>query len=63
MKFSTLYTNGHRNPLGIRQTILTWVENDGEHIHENYDAVTGEGLCCPYFSRSCTFIMEFVLNF
>ncbi len=47
----------------IRQTILGWVEKDGSCIHENYDPTTGEGLCCAYFSWSCTFVMEFILHF
>ena len=48
---------------GIRDTILTWVENDGECIHENYNSTTGEGLFCSKFSWSCVFVMEFILNF
>lgn len=48
---------------GIRDTILTWVENDGEFIHENYNSTTGEGLFFPKFSWSCVFVLEFILNF
>ena len=47
----------------IRDTILTWVENDGEFVHENYDAKTGKGLCQKYFSWSCVFVREFIFNF
>ena len=44
----------------IKDTILTWVENDGDYIHENYDAKTGEGLCYPEFSWSSVFVREFI---
>lgn len=47
---------------GIRDTILNWVYEDGEHVHENYDAKTGEGLCCDHFSWSCVFVRELLLN-
>ncbi len=47
----------------IRQTILGWVENDGDCIHENYNSTTGEGLFCTKFSWSAVFVMEFILNF
>ena len=47
----------------IKQTILGWVENDGDKIHENYDSKTGEGLCAEYFSWSAVFVIEFILNF
>lgn len=47
----------------IKNTILTWVENDGECIHENYNALTGEGLCAEKFSWSAVFVIEFILNF
>lgn len=46
----------------IRDTILTWVENDGEFVHENYDAKTGKGLCQKYFSWSCVFVRRFLLE-
>lgn len=46
----------------IRDTILDWVEKDGENIHENYDSTSGEGLYCPKFSWSSVFVIEFVLN-
>ncbi len=48
---------------GIRGTILSWVEHDGEFIHENYNSVTGEGLCNSKFSWSAVFVIEFILNF
>ena len=47
----------------IKDTILEWVENDREYVHENYDAKTGKGLCQKYFSWSCVFVREFLLNF
>lgn len=47
----------------IKNTILSWVYNDGEFIHENYNAVTGEGLCTDRFSWSCVFVREFLENF
>ena len=47
----------------IKETILGWVENDGDMIHENYNSTTGEGLCAEYFSWSAVFVMEFILNF
>ena len=47
----------------IKETILGWVENDGEKIHENYNSETGEGLCAEYFSWSSVFVTEFILNF
>ncbi len=48
---------------GIRKTILEWVKNDGEYVHENYNSKTGEGLFCDKFSWSCVFVIEFILNF
>lgn len=47
----------------IKDEILSWVQNDGEFVHENYDAKTGKGLCQKYFSWSCVFVREFLLNF
>lgn len=47
----------------IRDTILTWVEKDGDQIHENYNSKTGEGCGAPYFSWSAVFVMEFLLHF
>ncbi len=47
----------------VRDTILKWVENDGEFIHENYNSTTGEGLYCSTFSWSSVFVIEFILNF
>lgn len=47
----------------IRDTILGWVERDGDCIHENYNSKTGEGLFCKKFSWSCVYVMEFILNF
>ena len=46
----------------IRDTILEWVDNDGEYIHENYNAKTGEGYCAKKFSWSAVFVREFILN-
>lgn len=47
----------------IRDTILDFVFRDGEFIHENYDAVSGKGLCCDHFSWSSVFVLEFIHNF
>ena len=47
----------------VRDTILNWVRNDGEFVHENYDSTTGQGLYCSTFSWSCVFVIEFILNF
>ncbi len=47
---------------GIKETILTWIDRDGEYIHENYNSVTGEGLYRKKFSWSSVFVIEFVLN-
>lgn len=47
----------------IRDTILDRVDRDGIYIHENYDAVTGDGLCCKNFSWSCVFVRLFILDF
>jgi len=46
----------------IKETILNWVYNDGEFIHENYNSKTGEGLCADRFSWSCVFVLEFINN-
>ena len=47
----------------IRNTLLCWVYNDGEDVHENYNPVTGEGLCAARFSWSCVFVRELLENF
>lgn len=47
----------------IKETILMWVANDGESIHENYNATTGKGLRSDHFSWSCVFVHEFIENF
>lgn len=47
----------------VRNTILEWVANDADDIHENYDAKTGKGLYASQFSWSCAFVREFILNF
>ena len=47
----------------IKETILTWVYNDKDCIHENYNATTGEGLCSDHFSWSSVFVREFIENF
>ncbi len=47
----------------VKKTILTWVANDGEFVHENYNSTTGKGLFCPKFSWSCVFVLEFIFNF
>ena len=47
----------------IRASVLKMCAKDPEHIYENYNSKTGEGLCCNHFSWSCVFIIEFILNF
>lgn len=46
----------------IKDTLLNWVEKDGDCIHENYDSKSGKGLYCPKFSWSAVFVIEFILN-
>lgn len=46
----------------IKETILKWVYDDGEFVHENYNSITGEGLCADHFSWSCVFVLEFIDN-
>jgi putative isomerase len=57
--------NYHFAPLAeeMRNTILSYVDQNKEHIFEKYDADTGEGRGCPCFSWSSAFIIEFILNF
>ena len=47
----------------IKETILEWVYLDNNNVHENYNAITGEGKCNPRFSWRCVFAREFILNF
>lgn len=47
----------------IKNTVLNWVINDGEYIHENYDAKTGKGLCQQSFSWSAVFVRKFIKDF
>lgn len=47
----------------IKDNILTMCYKEKSGIYENYDSVTGKGLCCNHFSWSCVFINEFILNF
>lgn len=51
-----------KNAQIIRNTIIDWVDKDGDCIHENYDAKTGKGLCYPYFSWSSYFIRKFIFD-
>ncbi len=46
----------------IRESILNMCYEDKRGIFENYDSVTGKGLCCDHFSWSCVFVIEFILN-
>ena len=46
----------------IKDTILTWVDRDGDFIHENYNSKTGEGLYYPEFSWSSVFVRKFILD-
>lgn len=46
----------------IRESILNMCYEDKRGIFENYDSVTGKGLCCDHFSWSSVFVIEFILN-
>lgn len=46
----------------IKSTVLDWIYNDGDTIHENYNSKTGEGQNTPDFSWSCVFAREFIKN-
>ena len=47
----------------IRDTILGWVDQDGDLIHENYESLNGDPRGAPRFCWSCTFVLEFIHNF
>ena len=47
----------------IKENVLNMCYNEKDGIYENYDSITGKGLCCDHFSWSCVFINEFILNF
>ena len=47
----------------IKASVLEMCAKDLEHIYENYNSKTGEGLCCDHFSWSSVFIIELILNF
>lgn len=47
----------------IKENILNMCYQNKDGIYENYDSITGKGLCCNHFSWSCVFIIEFILNF
>jgi len=47
----------------IKENILEMCDAQKEGIYENYDSLTGKGLCCDHFSWSSAFIIEFILNF
>ncbi len=46
----------------IKENILDMCHAEKRGVFENYDAKTGEGLCCDHFSWSSVFIIEFILN-
>ena len=46
----------------IKESILDMCFNNKDGIYENYNSITGEGLCCDHFSWSSVFILEFILN-
>ena len=46
----------------IKENILDMCYNEKGGIFENYDSVTGKGLCNDRFSWSCVFILEFIYN-
>lgn len=47
----------------IKENILDMCYAEKDGIFENYDSLTGKGLCCDHFSWSSVFINEFILNF
>ncbi len=47
----------------IKEYILDMCHAEKKGICENYDSLTGEGLCCDHFSWSSVFILEFILGF
>jgi neutral trehalase len=46
----------------IKEWILNACYKEKGGIYENYNSVTGKGLCCDHFSWSSVFIIEFILN-
>lgn len=46
----------------IRDNIIKMCFDEKRGIFENYNSLTGEGLCCDHFSWSCVFLNEFILN-
>lgn len=53
----------HKTADTVKDTVLKWVSEDQQHIHENYNAVTGEGKGASDFSWSSVFVLEFIHNF
>ncbi len=47
----------------IKETLLGWCEKNPDGLYENYDSVTGKGLCFSQFSWSSAFVIEFILGF
>ncbi|MBR7161711.1 MAG: hypothetical protein IKD07_04770 [Clostridia bacterium] len=47
----------------IKESILNMCFADKGGIYENYDSMTGKGLCCNHFSWSSVFILEFIFHF
>lgn len=46
----------------IKESILNMCFEEKTGIYENYDSISGKGLCCNSFSWSAVFIIEFILN-
>lgn len=46
----------------VKNTILEWIYNDGDTIHESYNSKTGKGQNNSNFSWSCVFAREFIKN-
>lgn len=46
----------------MREGILDMCAKNFDGIYENYDSITGSGLCCDRFSWSCVFIRELILD-
>ena len=47
----------------MREKILSFVAQNKDALYEKYDADTGAGKGCKFFSWTCAFVIEFILNF
>lgn len=53
---------GYKVAEDIKEWILNACYQNKDGIYENYDSVSGKGLCCDHFSWSSVFILEFIYN-